>query len=382
MKRVTVALVLLAVLTGCQTVSGWFGRGPGPAKKPAELVAFTPTAQPRVLWQANVGTADKAVFFPGVSGNAVYAAGAAGQIAGFQANSGAALGGFAAGERLTGGIGAGATLVVAATPKGEVLAFDRGGKLRWRSEVGGEVLAAPVVDGALVIARTSDGRIFGLDANDGRRRWVYQRTTPTLAVRSYSGVVAERGAVFAGFSGGRLVALNAGTGAVGWEAVVALPRGTTELERVADVTGLPVVDGRQVCAVAFQGRVACFDGQSGTALWARDLSSYAGLAADNRNLYVTDDKNAVVAMDKTSGASLWKQDKLAGRAVTAPAAVGRYVVVGDYQGYVHFLSRDDGAFAARLATDGSPILAPPVAVDLSTFVVQTRNGGVYAITLQ
>lgn len=382
MMRAAVALSVLAVLTGCQTVSGWFGRGPAPAQKPAELVTFTPTVQPRVLWQTNVGTAEKAVFFPGVSGNAVYAAGVAGQIAGFQANSGASLGGFAAGERLAGGVGAGATLVVVSTPKGEVLAFDRGGKLRWRSDVGGEVLAAPVIDGALVIARTSDGRIFGLDANDGRRRWVYQRTTPSLAVRSYSGVVAERGAVFAGFPGGRLVALNAATGAVGWEAVVALPRGTTELERVADVTGQPVVDGRQVCAVAFQGRVACFDGQSGTSLWARDLSSYAGLTADPRNLYVTDDKNAVVAMDKSSGASLWKQDKLAGRAVTAPASVGRYVVVGDFQGYVHFLSRDDGSFAARLATDGSPILAPPVAVDLTTFIVQTRNGSVYAITLQ
>jgi outer membrane protein assembly factor BamB len=178
------------------------------------------------------------------------------------------------------------------------------------------------------------------------------------------------------------VALNLANGGVGWESVVALPKGTTELERVADVIGLPIVDGRQVCAVAFQGRVACFDAQAGTTNWARDLSSYSGMAADNRNLYITDDRNAVVALDKTSGASLWKQDKLSGRSVSAPAALGRYVVVGDFQGYLHFLSREDGSFAARIATDGSPIVAPPVAVDFTTLVAQTRNGGVYAITLQ
>lgn len=375
------AVALAAGLTGCQTVSGWFGSS-RPVQKPAELVVFTPTAQPRVLWQASVGAADKAVFSPGINGNAVFAAGAAGQIAGYQANTGAALGAFNAGERLAGGVGAGATLIAVSSLQGEILGFDRTGKLRWRSAVGGEVLSAPVIDGALVVARTSDGRIFGLDAADGRRRWVYQRSTPALSVRSHTGVVVERGAVFAGFPGGRLVALNASNGAVGWEGVVALPKGTTELERVADVTGLPVVDGRQACAVAFQGRVACFDVQTGQSLWARDLSSYAGLAADSRNLYVTDDRNAVVALDKSTGASLWKQDKLAGRGVSAPVAMGRFVVVGDYQGYLHFLSRDDGAFAARLATDGSPIVAPPVAVDLGTFVVQTRNGGVYAVTLQ
>lgn len=383
--RLASVLALTAGLAACQTVGDAYDRLFGssrPAQKPAELVAFTPTAQPRILWQANVGSADKSVYFPAVSGNAVYAASAAGQVAGFQANTGASLGAFNAGERLAGGLGASASLVLASTPKGEVVAFERGGKLLWRTPVGGEVLAPPAVEGDVVVARTIDGRIFGLGATDGKRRWVYQRSTPALSVRTYSGVTVERGAVFAGFPGGRLVALNLANGGVGWESVVALPKGTTELERVADVIGLPVVDGRQVCAVAFQGRVACFDAQSGTTNWARDLSSYSGMSADGRSLYVTDDRNAVLALDKTTGASLWKQDKLFGRSVSAPAALGRYVVVGDFQGYLHFLSREDGSFGARIATDGSPIIAPPVAVDLNTLVVQTRNGGVYAVTLQ
>ena len=134
-----------------------------------------------------------------------------------------------------------------------------------------------------------------------------------------------------------------------------------------------------LCAAAYQGRTVCFDASRGTAIWARDISSFSGIGADFRNIYVTDDKNAVLALDKSSGASVWKQDKLFGRALTRPLAFGRYVIVGDYQGFVHLLSRDDGAFVGRIATDGSAIAAPPVALDISSFVVQTRNGGVFAL---
>jgi outer membrane protein assembly factor BamB len=205
---------------------------------------------------------------------------------------------------------------------------------------------------------------------------------PPLAVRSYAGIVVDRGAVFAGFPGGRLVAIALQNGNVGWESVVALPKGTTELERVTDVTSFPVLDGAQVCAVAFQGRVACFDAQRGETMWARDVSSIAGMGMDARNVYVTDERGAVQAYDRRAGSGLWKQDKLQGRWATAPLALGRYVIVGDYQGYVHVMSRDDGAFVARIATDGSPIQVPPVAIDLSTLLVQTRNGGVFAINIQ
>ena len=163
---------------------------------------------------------------------------------------------------------------------------------------------------------------------------------------------------------------------------MALPRGTTELERVADVMGLPVVDGDRVCAVAYQGRVACFDTASGTTVWARDMSSIAGMDADHRGAYITDEKNAVIALDKANGGSLWKQDRLAGRGLSAPLAFGRYVIVGDFEGYVHLLSREDGSFAGRLATDGSAIGAPPAAIDANTVLVQTRNGGVFAIVVQ
>jgi outer membrane protein assembly factor BamB len=382
--RLFTVLVVATLLAGCQTVSNtydsWFGSAP--KQKPAELVQFKAQATPRIVWQANVGSAGRSAFYPAVVGNIVYAAGASGQIAGFTANSGASQVRFDAATPLSGGVGAGVGLILAGTAKGEVLAFEPSGKAAWKTQLTGEVLSPPVAADGVVVVRTGDGRIYGLNAADGKQRWVYQRALPSLALRSYAGIVIYRGAVFAGFPGGRLVAIALETGNVGWEAVVALPKGTTELERVTDVTSYPVVDGTQVCAVAFQGRVACFDVIRGETLWARDASSIAGMALDARNAYVTDERSAVQALDRSRGASLWKQDKLDGRRASAPLAMGRYVIVGDFEGYVHVMSRDDGAFVARIATDGSAIQAPPVALDLSTFLVQTRNGGVYAISVQ
>jgi outer membrane protein assembly factor BamB len=337
----------------------------------------------RVLWQGSVGSADKDVFYPVKSGTVVYAAGASGSVSGFDAARGTVVTRFDAGQRINGGVGAGADgMVLLGTSRGEVLAFDRSGKSLWKAQVSGEVLAPPAVLEGIVVVRVGDGRVYGLDASNGRQKWIYQRSAPPLSVRTHAGVTAARGAVFVGFPGGRLVGISLSNGNVGWEAVVALPRGTTELERVADITSWPVLDGQQVCAVAYQGRVACFDAARGTPVWARDVSSVAGLAIDERNVYVTDDKNAVVGLDKANGASLWRQDKLAGRNVSGPLALGRYVIVGDVEGYVHVMSRDDGSFVARIATDGSRIAATPIALDYGSFLVQTRNGGVYAFTIQ
>lgn len=382
--RMGLAAVVVTAAAGCTSVTNVYDRwfGSAPRTKPAPLVAIQPTAQPRIVWRGDVGPAEKTVFFPAVTGNMVYAAGAAGQIAGFEVGSGKATSRINAGQRLTAGVAASGPLVLVGTGKGEVLAFDSGGKQLWKTQLPGEVLAPPAIEGSLVVVRVGDGRLYGLNATDGKQRWIYQRSTPALSLRNHAGVVLERGAVFAGFPGGRLVALAAATGNVGWDSVVALPRGATELERVADVMGLPILDGDRVCAVAYQGRVACFDTQSGTTIWARDMSSVAGMDADHRGAYITDDKNALIALDKSNGASLWKQDKLGGRRVSTPLAFGRFVVVGDFEGYVHFLSREDGSFAARIATDGSAIGAAPVALDANTFLVQTRSGGLFAIAVQ
>ena len=379
-RRFGVAMAAL-LISACQMISYGCGSSPsGP--KPAELTPIQPKATLRVLWQGNVGSAGKNVYFPSKSGNVVYAVGAEGAVTGFDTARGSTVVRIEAGQRVTGGVGGGDGLVLLGTPKGEVLAFDRNGKSLWKAQLTGEVLSPPQAQQGIVAARTGDGRVFGLDAASGKQKWMYQRTTPTLSLRTHSGLVIERGAVFVGFPGGRLVGIALSNGNVGWDAVVALPKGTTELERVADIASLPVVDGQRVCAVAYQGRVGCFDSARGTLIWARDVSSVAGIDVDERNLYVVDEKSAVLALDKAGGASLWRQDKLAARGLSAPLAVGRFVVVGDFEGYVHLLSRDDGSFAARIETDGSAIVAPPLALDLTSFLVQTRNGGVFAITVQ
>ena len=376
LDRSLAAPAMLALLAGCQLFSS------SPLQKPAELVPLNPTATLQVLWQGSVDSAGKNVFYLETAGNIVYAVGAGGGVNGFDAASGKIVASFEAGQRVSGGVGVGNGLVLLGTPRGEVLAFDRDGKSVWKKQLSSEILAPPQAQDGIVVVRSGDNRIFGLDVANGRQKWLYQRSTPALSVRTNAGLVIQRGGVFVGFPGGRLVALALANGNVGWEGVVAMPRGTTELERVADITSLPVIDGQQACAAAFQGRVACFEAARGTLLWVRDVSSVAGIGADARYLYVTDDKNAVLALDRASGASIWRQDKLAGRNVSAPLALGRHVVVGDLEGYVHLLSREDGSFAARIATDGSAIGAPPLALDAKSFVVQTRGGGVFAITVQ
>ena len=376
-------LPLLAVgaallLGACSTVEKLnpFGSS-APKIKPTELVTIQPTAELRSVWQASIGSAGEFTFSPAVVGDSVYAAAKDGAVARF--DGGRQVWRIAAGQPISGGVGSDGKLVVVGTPKGEVLAFDAAtGRETWKARVSSEVLAAPAVADGLAIVRSGDSRIFGFDAVDGKRRWVYQRSTPSLSLRSNVGVLLAGKVTLAGFPGGKLLAIANNNGAAVWEVTVALPRGSTELERVADVTSSPVVSGSTVCAAAFQGRVACFDSNSGNTLWSRDMSSSAGVDMDGRYVYVTDDKGSVHALDRNSGASVWKQDKLANRGLSRPLALGNQVAVADYQGVVHLLRREDGAFAARATTDGSAVRAEPVRFGTG-LLVQTANGGLYAL---
>lgn len=384
-RTLLLAGAVAGLLAGCSSVTDTVSKinpfaSSATAVKPNELTSFEATAQLRILWQASVGSAGAFVFTPAVIGKSVYAAAADGTLARF--DDGKQTWRVAAGQPISGGIGTDGKYVVVGTLKGEVLAYEAAnGRELWKARVSSEVLGAPAVEDGLVVVRSGDSRLFGFDAADGRRRWVYQRSTPTLTLRTHAGVLAAERALFAGFPGGKLAAVNPGNGAALWESTVALPKGSTELERVADVTSLPVIDGRQICAAAYQGRVACFDLQSGSSLWAREMSSRAGVDIDDRYVYAADDKGNVNALDRQSGASVWKQDKLLNRSLSRPLAVGSRVVVSDYQGVVHLLRRDDGAFAARLNTDGSAVQAEPKRIP-GGFLVQTKNGGLFAIGIE
>ena len=361
------AVALASALAACSSA---------PKVKPAELTTFTPSAEITVQWQAHVGAAGEFTFVPAVVGSTVYAADRSGTL--LRLDDGKETWRIDVGQPLSGGVGANAKRVVVGTAKAEVLAFDAAtGKPAWRGRVSSEVLAPPLVGDDIVAVRSGDSHITAFEAADGKRRWVYQRSTPALSLRSSVGVQLSEQVVLGGYPAGKLVAVSTRNGAPVWEVTVALPKGSTELERVADITSLPIIDGREICAAAFQGRVGCYDASTGNALWGRDLSSSAGIDLDRRHLYVTDDKSSVFAFDRDTGASVWKQDKLSLRNLTRPVALGRYVAVGDLQGYVHLLSREDGSFAARSATDGSAILADPQVLPHG-LLVQTRNGGLFA----
>jgi outer membrane protein assembly factor BamB len=386
MSRPLVLLLTAAglLMGGCATISdGLDAINPfsSSAPKMPALLPLKPTADVRAAWSANIGKAGDYAFTPAVVGGAVYAASAKGTIS--RIEDGKAVWKIDAGQALSAGVGANGKLVVVGTPKGEVLAFSADdGKALWKAKVSSEVLAAPVVGDDGVAVKSGDNQVFLFDAVDGGRKWAYQRATPPLSVRSAGSPVFADRYLFVGYPGGKLVALALQNGAPVWEGAVASPKGATELDRVADVVATPVVDGRQICAVAFQGRVACFDmGQGGAMVWSRDISSVSGLVMDGRYLFITDDKGVVYGLDRLSGSSLWKQDKLKGRRLSAPTIRRGLVVVADGEGIVHFLSRDDGSFAARQKTDGTPVRAPLQMLG-SSILVQTTGGEVSAFEVQ
>ena len=345
---------------------------------PEQMASLAKLPRVRSLWQNTLEESKVAVFLPVFENGSVYAASMNGELLRFDPLSGRQSGSIQTRSQLSGGVGTGEGMVLVGSFKGQVLAYDeRNGKLLWNAHVSTEVLSPPRAGNGMVIVRTGDGRIFSLEAGSGKRKWIYQGATPALTVRSFAGVVISNGMVFAGFAGGKLVALNLSNGSVAWEAVVARPKGATELERITDITSLPVADERQICAVAYQGRVACFDAASGNQLWARDVSSNAGLAMDEYYIYVSENKGELIAYDKRDGASVWKQDMLSGFRLSPPLIHDAYIVVADSLGNVSVIRRDNGSIVARSSTDGSAILARPAPLP-NGFVVQTRNGGLYA----
>ena len=378
-KLLSVALLSSALaysLTGCSTLEGlnpFADSGP----KMAELQPIETKLAARVVWQQSVGESGVYSFTPAVLGSTTYAASGEGDLV--RIDGGRQAWKVDVGQPLSGGVGADETMVVVGSPKGELLAFSStDGTPLWKVKTSSEILSPPVIGSGMVIVRTGDNQLAAYDAKDGKRKWFFQRPTPALSLRVSARSVIDGKYVFAGFPGGKLIAVSTSNGAAVWDGTVAVPKGATELDRVADITSAPVISGRSVCAVAFQGRVACFDLGSGNLVWARDMSSAAGLDIDSRFLYVSDDKGAVHALDMASGASIWKQDKLSLRRLTAPVARRGYVAVADAEGIVHFLSREDGSFIARLETDGSAVVAPPQKLG-NGVLVQTSEGGLYAI---
>ena len=378
--RWTVCALALA-LPGCSTWNPLVAVGimSEPANQPVKLAPIKASLSPRIAWSQSVGKAQGFVFRPAIHERRVYALSGDGQLSVMEEDNGRVALKVDEKKRFSGGLEVGEGKVIAGTSKGEVVAMDANGKVVWTSAIAGEVIAPAAVSRKTAVIRTSDGRIFGFNLDDGKRKWVFQRASPSLLLRSEAGVLAVGQDVVAGYPNGKLIALDIDDGKLTWETTVALPRGATELERIADVAGLPVIDAGTVCAGAFQAKVACFDIATRNQLWARDVSTALGLVRDERNIYVVDDTGQVHALAKEGGASLWKQDKLRFRKLTSPLIFDRTIWVGDFEGYVHMLAPDTGEIIGRIRVDSSQINAMVPAN--GGVVVQTANGTVAFIRL-
>ncbi|MGV3743050.1 MAG: outer membrane protein assembly factor BamB [Burkholderiaceae bacterium] len=378
--RATFSLVAASiVLSGCSALSAInpFASKDAPRNPPAALADFKASLNVKTVWKSSVGKAGDYTFSPAVTPNGVYAAAADGTLVRIELTTGREVWRMNTDSRLTAGVGSDGETVAVVGSDGLLMVYDSDGKQRWKTQLSSETLSAPAVGQGLVITRSIDNRIVAFDAMSGTRKWTVQRTVPPLTLRTAPGIVIAGPFAYVALPGGRLVAIALANGAVRWEAAVGDPRGATELERVADVSGSPAIFGREVCAVAYQGRVGCLDAASGNGRWAKDFSSDVGVSVDDRHVYAANERGIVHAFTRDTGASVWRNDKLMNRRLSAPVVFGKAVAVGDAQGYMHFLSREDGSFVARTETDGSRIVSAPVAVG-GGVLVQTQSGTLFA----
>jgi outer membrane protein assembly factor BamB len=367
----------VVMLAGCSLNP--FGRRP---PQPSPPPAFEARAELRELWQVSVGSAGAHRFQPVVVDGAVYAAGGDGAVVRVQADNGRTSWRQSVGSALSAGVGSDGRTVAVVTRTGEIVALDAtDGSERWRTRLNAEVLAAPGVAERAVVVRTSGNRIVAFSAADGTRLWTYEREMPPLTLRNATGMYVDENAAIVGYPGGKLVAINLENGGPMWEITVSTPRGVTELERVTDVAGTPVVVGDEVCAVTYQGRAGCFDVVNGRVVWSKEFSSSSGLDRVGTRLFVTAANDVVHALDARSGDRVWSQGPMFLRRLSRPLAVGNGVVFGDFEGYVHALDQRNGGFIARERASGGAIRSEPRALGEGRFVVQTQGGNVQAYRL-
>lgn len=353
--------------------------GAEPANPPVELEDIKSSYDTRVAWSTDVGSPGRFTYAPVLADNMIYAVNADGSVMQLSADNGKILWETELGEPISSSVGLGGGLVLAGTGKGHLYALNVNGKKLWSAILSSEIQGQPRYYDGTVIVRTTDHHIYGIDAADGRRKWVYERATPSLSLKNQAGIVVDGGAVYAGFPGGKLVAIRADNGKLLWEATVAQPKGVTEIERIADITSLPFVDGAFVYVVAYQGKVAAVERQRGQIAWSRDISSYVGLTADNGKIYLSHTIGSVYSLDNTNGKTFWRQGNLGYRNLTVPLPLSNMVAVGDLEGYIHLLSQDDGSFVGRIQLGSKPIMSL-VAGTNNQFLAQSRDGHIYAVT--
>ena len=341
--------------------------------KPAELVPNPVLLGVRLAWSAKVGLVD----FPldvKVNGNLVALASSDGLVAVLDGRTGTEVWRVKLAESIGAGVGSDGRTVAVLTRQNELVVLENGREL-WRQKTMAQGFTAPLVAGGRVFLLSADRSVMAFDAASGRRLWNQQRPGEALVLRQ-AGVLLAVGDTLVVGLGSRLVGMNPGNGSTRWEASIATPRGTNDVERLVDVIGRVSRDNDMVCARAFQAAVGCVNASRGNVLWTKPASGAVGLHGDDRLVFGVESDGKVMAWQRADGQLAWSSELLRHRGLSTPLAVGRSVVIGDASGQVHWLSRDDGSLLNRMATDGSAVVSGPVLAD-GTLVIVTKQGGIF-----
>ena len=371
-------LALAAALAGCGGngfLGGLFGSS-APKHVPAELAPNAALISVRQAWTARISD----VSFPlstAISGSTVVVAASDGTVAALDGRTGRDLWRASVGAPIMAGVGSDGRLAAVVTGNNEVVALD-GGKEIWRHKLASQAYTAPYVGGGRVFILAADRSVTALDAQTGRRLWQQQRPGEPLVLRQSGVMLAVGDTLVVGLSG-RLVGMNPVSGAVRWEAPIASPRGTNDVERLVDLVGRVSRLGDVVCVRAFQSNVGCVNASRGALLWTKPANGSEGVHGDERFVFGTESDGKVMAWRRADGERAWMSDRLQYRLLSAPLSVGRSVVIGDNTGLVHVLSREDGSPLTRLTTDGTAIVGAPVLAG-DTLVVVTKGGGVFGFS--
>lgn len=368
-SRAATVLLALSFLAACSSTK---------KREPASLTKLEEKISVTSVWSTSVGKSDTFVMRPVLAGDYLYTSAGNGLVSKIEVLTGKKVWEVKAPSEISSGPGSDGNVVVVGSTKGSVFAFDQNGQKMWEEKVGGEVLTEPLVLGGVAVIRTIDNRFIGLDAKTGKRRWSYVRPQTALALRtSFAMVPVAADAFVTGFSGGKIGVMGLSSGNVLWEASLSYPKGFSEIERMTDVSARPTLLGRRLCAVAYQGRIACGDLNTGTLTWAKDFSSHTGTAQSQDLVFAADEKSHVVAYRAADGVEVWRNESMTWRDVGEPLAVGRVLVMGDKQGYLHFLEQSSGQAIARVRVDSSAIGAAPIVAG-GLLIVQTRGGSLSA----
>jgi len=369
----------MLLLSGCSWIKSW-GDDDDP-DAPAKLVEFEPTLKVGKTWSTDVGKGlDKAgrQIRPAYSSDSLYAADYKGMLSAIDAENGRKRWEIKTELAFTGGPGVSGNLLMMGTENGEVFAFDAStGTQLWSATVTSEVLSAPAESDGIVVVRCIDGRVFGLDADTGQRLWVYDHSVPLLTLRGNSPLLLRAGVVFVGYDGGQVVALKLDDGIKMWEQSLVTAEGRTELERLSDIDGQLVFIASDLLVSSYKNRLASLAADSGRLLWFKDVSSATGVSVDRINLTLSDKDGNLWLLDRRNGAESWKQDQLLHRGLTRPVFYGSFIVVGDAEGYLHWINIKDGQFAAREKVGGDGFSGPPLVVGNKLYVM-TKKGTLIA----